>query len=251
VTAIRQRDRAEDLVASVWAALAEVRDPELDEPVTELGFVASCRVSPTGEARIRLRLPTYFCAPNFAFLMVVDAHDAVNAVPGITHTEVTLDDHFAATEINRGVAAQAGFVESFDGLAQSELGQLRADFLRKAVLAATDRVCRPLLDAGRGPEELAGLTLADLPASPGRDRLVARRRQLGLQAGDDSALVIDPATGAPVEAAALALHLRRARLTRVSVEANGEVCRGLLRERYPDRPVELRTPTATTERRSR
>jgi len=36
-----------------------VRDPELDEPITTLGFVASCTVSAEGQAQIRLRLPTY------------------------------------------------------------------------------------------------------------------------------------------------------------------------------------------------
>ena len=63
------------------AALATVRDPELDEPITTLGFVASCTVSPEGQAQVRLRLPTYFCAPNFAFLMVADAYDAVARCP--------------------------------------------------------------------------------------------------------------------------------------------------------------------------
>ena len=47
-------------------ALGEVRDPELDEPITALGFVASAEVSDDGEAEVHLRLPTYFCAPNFA-----------------------------------------------------------------------------------------------------------------------------------------------------------------------------------------
>src|SRR5207249_2576426 len=56
--------------AAVWAALGTVRDPELDEPLTDLGFVARCEVSDAGHAVVRLRLPTYFCAPNFAFLMV-------------------------------------------------------------------------------------------------------------------------------------------------------------------------------------
>ena len=31
---------------------------------------------------VGLRLPTFFCAPNFSFLMVADAYDAVSAVPG-------------------------------------------------------------------------------------------------------------------------------------------------------------------------
>ena len=49
------------------------------------------------------------------------------------------------------MAAQAGFVKSFDGEAVAELGDLRAQFLRKAVMAGTDQVCRPLLKAGRHP----------------------------------------------------------------------------------------------------
>ena len=64
-------------------ALETVRDPELDEPITSLGFVASCAVSAAGDAQVRLRLPTYFCAPNFAYLMVADAYDAVSALPGV------------------------------------------------------------------------------------------------------------------------------------------------------------------------
>ena len=70
----------------VLTALSAVRDPELDEPITTLGFVASCTVSADGQARVRLRLPTYFCAPNFAFLMVADAYDAVSAVDGALYT---------------------------------------------------------------------------------------------------------------------------------------------------------------------
>ena len=70
------------LAGAVYAALGTVRDPELDEPITTLGFVASCTVSAEGQAQVRLRLPTYFCAPNFAFLMVADAYDAVTARAG-------------------------------------------------------------------------------------------------------------------------------------------------------------------------
>lgn len=220
--------------AAVLAALETVRDPELDEPVTSLGFVASCTVSADGVADVHLRLPTYFCAPNFAFLMVADAFDAVSAVEGVRRAEVVLDDHFAADAINGGVAARAGFVGSFTGLASGELDGLRADFLRKAVLAGTDRVCRPLLASGRTPEDLATLTLGDLTPSPDAERLRARRRELGLPSDDDAALLIEVSTGAAVDVPALALHLRKARLTRVGVEANSGICRGLLHERYGD-----------------
>jgi metal-sulfur cluster biosynthetic enzyme len=220
----------------VMSALDTVRDPELDEPVTTLGFVDSAVVSCDGVATVHLRLPTYFCAPNFAFLMVADAYDAVSAVSGVQRAEIVLDDHFAATEINDGVAARAGFADTFGSLAAGELDQLRRDFLRKAVFAGTDRVCRPLLAAGHSPAELAGLRLGDVPATPELDRLRARRAELGLPAGDDAALLVDTETGAPIEPDSLRVHLGRARLTRVSLEANGGVCRGMLHGRYGDRP---------------
>ena len=217
---------------AVLAALATVRDPELDEPITRLGFVASCTVSAGGNARVRLRLPTYFCAPNFAFLMVADAYEAVSAVPGIRHAEIVLDEHFASDAINTGVAAQAGFIRTFAGEAVAELDGLRADFLRKAVMAGTDLVCRPLLAAGATPPDLAAMTLSEVPPSPELDRLRRRRAELGLPAGDGDPLLVDPATGAAVGTGALPLHLRRARATRVGIEANAGICSGVLRVRY-------------------
>ena len=214
------------------AALEAVRDPELDEPITSLGFVASCTVSATGDVAVRLRLPTYFCAPNFAFLMVADAYDVVSALDGVRNAEIVLEDHFAGDAINHGVAARAGFVASFDGEAVSELDQLRADFLRKAVMAGTDVLCRSLMAAGAQPSALAEMTMGQVPPSPELDRLRQRRAELGLPAQDASPLVIDPVTGAPVDAAAMPLHLRRAHTTRVSIEANTGICRGMLRHRY-------------------
>jgi metal-sulfur cluster biosynthetic enzyme len=220
---------------AVLAALDTVRDPELDEPVTLLGFVASSSVTGDGAAQVHLRLPTYFCAPNFAFLMVADAYEAVSAVPGVRRAEIVLDDHFASDAINDGVAARAGFVESFEGFANDELDDLRRDFVRKAVLAGTDRVCRPLLAAGRTSDDLAALTLGEVPPSPDLDRLRARRRELGLRGDDDAALLVDVVSGAAIGVEALPLHLRKARLTRVGVEANTGICRGMLRDRYATR----------------
>jgi metal-sulfur cluster biosynthetic enzyme len=222
--------------AEVLAALDAVRDPELDEPVTALGFVSSCTVSDGGtDVQVRLRLPTYFCAPNFAFLMVADAYDAVAAVAGVRRAEVVLDDHFASEAINHGVAARAGFVASFEGEAAGELDTLRRDFVRKAVLAGTDRVCRPLMAAGTTSEELAGMRLGDAPPSADRERLRDRRAELGLPSDDDSPLLVDISTGGGVGVEALPLHLRRARLTNVNTEANAGVCRGMLLHRYDSR----------------
>jgi metal-sulfur cluster biosynthetic enzyme len=216
----------------VLAALATVRDPELDEPITALGFVASCTVA-DGHAEVRLRLPTYFCAPNFAFLMVADAYDAVSATEGVATATVTLLEHFASDTINAGVAARAGFAASFAGEAVDELDSLRADFLRKAVLAGTDVVCRPLVAAGLTPAALAALTMGEVPESADLARLRRRRAELGLPEGTDAPLVIDPVTGGAVGVDGLPLHLRKARLTKVGIEANTGICRGMLRHRYP------------------
>ncbi|HSZ41279.1 MAG TPA: iron-sulfur cluster assembly protein [Trebonia sp.] len=245
---------ATDVASAAWAALATVRDPELDEPITDLGFVSSCTVSPDaaspdggagGRARVRLRLPTYFCAPNFAYLMVADAYDAVTRVPGVDTAEVVLEDHFASNAINNGVAAQAGFVAAFssgtgDGEAVAELDELRAAFLRKAVMAGTDLVCRPLLAAGVAPGALPRMTLGDAPPSAELDRLRRRRADLGLPAGDDAPLVIDPVTGEGITEEELPLHLRRARVTRTGIEANTSMCSGMLQFRYAGTNREVR-----------
>ena len=228
------------------AALEMVRDPELDEPITSLGFVASCTVSADGDAEVRLRLPTYFCAPNFAYLMVADAYDVVSALPGVRLATVVLEDHFASDVINDGVAAQAGFVRSFDGEAVAELDALRAGFLRTAVMAGTDQVCRPLLAAGTDPAALLAMTLGEVPPSRALSRLRERRAELGLPAGNDAPLLVDPATGAMISAEALPLHLRKAKVTRVSIEANSGICRGMLRHRY-DTPGQGEAPEASEE----
>jgi len=215
----------------VWAALGTVLDPELDEPITDLDFVESWSVSPDGVATVRLRLPTFFCAPNFSFLMVADAHDAVSAVPGVVRAEVTLADHHASDEINGGVAAQSGFVGTFGDEAVAELDELRAKFLTKAALAGQDIVARPLVDRGATPDDLAAMSLGAVPPSPELDRLRQRRSALGLPSGDTAPLLITE-DGSPVPVGSIPLHLRRARLQRIGIETNGEYCRSLLQTRY-------------------
>ncbi|GAA4907592.1 metal-sulfur cluster biosynthetic enzyme [Actinomycetospora succinea] len=223
------------LVAGAWEALRTVRDPELDADVVSLDFVAECSVTEDGVAHVRLRLPTYFCAPNFAFLMVADAWDALSQVEGLSDVDVTLIDHFASDAINAGVAARAGFVSSMAGTevgeAVEELHDLRRSFTERAMMAGTDLVVRPMMRAGATPEQVAGMTLADAPDSDDLRRLRARRRELGIPADDDAPLVVDP-VGRTVGLEALPLHLRKARSYQVGVDANTSICKGQLAVRY-------------------
>ncbi|WP_219418294.1 iron-sulfur cluster assembly protein [Pseudonocardia nigra] len=222
-----------DLAPAVRRALGTVRDPELDESITDLKFVQECAVA-GDEVSVVLRLPTYFCAPNFAYLMVADAADAVRAVPGVRAARVTLADHFASDEINAGVAAGDGFSASFPGLAEEDavdLADLRATFQRKAHAAAQELVADGLLRAGRTLDDLLATTLAQVPETPALERLRRRRADLGLPAGPSAPLLLD-ADGTPMRAEGLPLKLRLARTTRVSIEGNGIFCRGLLATRY-------------------
>lgn len=217
-------------VAAIDAALSTVHDPELDESITSLDFVGSVAVD-GGAVTVELRLPTYFCAPNFAYLMVADAYDAVAQVPGVEGVTVRLLDHFASDEINAGIAAGHGFAGSFPGLADDELEELRLTFRRKAHRAGQERCASALVRAGRDVADLAAGSLGDVPPGPDLDRLRRRRLELGLPATDDAPLLVDD-DGTRITAVDLPAQLRLARTTRISIEGNAAFCRGLLDVRY-------------------
>src|SRR4051795_1653721 len=210
--------RSSDLKSMVVDALGTVYDPELDEPITELGFVGSMVVGPDGDVSVRLRLPTPQCAPNFAFLMAADASAAVWGVAGVRSLEVVLEDHYTGAEINATVNAGGSFSDAFPGETRGELDALRALFQRKALLARQSRLLS--VDVSR---------LGDLT---GRDaeRVRELRRALGIDASDEAAPFVT-GDGSPVSADDVKFR-RMASLTALSLETNGHMCRDLLRVRY-------------------
>ena len=217
--------------AEILGALAGVRDPELDEPITDLDFVSEIEVE-EGAAFVRLRLPTYFCAPNFAYLMVADAKAAALSVPGIESAIVMLDDHYASGEINTGVNEGQGFDDAFPDETESpDLEELRTIFRRKSFVARQEQLCRELLAEDHTATDLAGMSLADVPASKLFRKYLERRADLGLEVSGEAPLVVDP-DGKRVPEEAVVQHLRFARTVRVSIEGNAELCRGLLATRY-------------------
>jgi metal-sulfur cluster biosynthetic enzyme len=213
--------------AEVLDALSGVRDPELDEPVTDLGFVSNLEIE-GDTVSVRLRLPTFFCAPNFAYLMVADAREAVLSVPGVRRVSVVLDDHYASEELNAGDAFDEAFSDETEG---PDLEELRTVFRRKSFVSRQEQLCRALLSEGRSPLELAAMRLGDLPPSQDLDKYLERRRELGLDVSEGAPLVVDP-DGNRIPEEAVVQHLRFARTIRVSIEGNAELCRGLLETRY-------------------
>ncbi len=222
--------------AEVLGALSGVRDPELDEPITDLNFVSELKIK-DGAVSVRLRLPTYFCAPNFAYLMVADARMAALSVPGVREARVVLDDHHASKEINAGVNEEWGFEGTFPGETEGpDLDGLRGIFRRKSFVARQEKLCRVLLAEGRSPEELAEMRLEEAPSSGAFEKYLERRAELGLDVSPEAPLVVDP-DGKRVPKEAVVEHLRFARTVRVSIEGNAYHCRGLLAARYstPDK----------------
>jgi metal-sulfur cluster biosynthetic enzyme len=218
---------------AVLNALSGVRDPELDEPVTDLGFVSKLEVE-RGFVSIRLRLPTYFCAPNFAYMMVADAKEALLSVPGVQDVRVVLDDHYASTEINGGVNGEKGFDGTFEGETEGpDLEELRRVFHRKSFVARQETLCRELRARDYTPAEVANLRLGGLPVphSAAASKYLERRADLGLDVSEAAPLIVDP-DGNRVPEEAVVHHLRFARTVRVSVEGNATHCRGLLATRY-------------------
>jgi metal-sulfur cluster biosynthetic enzyme len=215
----------------VLNALSGVQDPELDESITDLGFLSGFKIE-DGTVSVRLRLPTYFCAPNFAYLMVADAREAVLSVPGVREARVVLDDHHASREINSGVNTERGFEGTFPGETEGEdLDELRNIFRRKSFVARQEKLCRTLLAEGRSPEELAEMRLGEVSPSRAFEKYLERRAELGLRVSSEAPLVIDP-NGKRVPKGAVVEHLRFARTVRVSIEGNAHHCRGLLAARY-------------------
>jgi metal-sulfur cluster biosynthetic enzyme len=213
-------------------ALAEVYDPELDEPITRLGFVSSCEVSAGGDVEVVLRLPTPQCAPNFAFLMAADARAVVRRLPGVGRVTITLDDHYTADEINAAMTAGQGFTGAFPGETDDDdLGALRELFQRKALTGRQAELYDAMLAAGADAGQVAAAVVSDLPGNATARRCLALREQLGIDTSPDAPAFVLP-DGTPLDGTEVQRWLRMARLVRTSLEANGGICRSLLQVRH-------------------
>jgi metal-sulfur cluster biosynthetic enzyme len=218
--------------ASVLDALSGVRDPELDEPITDLKFISDLQVG-SDSVDVRLRLPTPFCAPNFAYLMAHDAREALLSVPGVREARVSLEDHHTADEINAGMAGGLGFEGTFSSFEETGEGLdgLRDVFRRKAFISRQEKLCRMLLGDGYSSEELANMSLGEVPGSEAKQKYLSRRSELGLDDSTEAPFVVDP-DGRRIPEEAVVQHLRFARVTRLSIESNAGFCKGVLAARY-------------------
>ncbi len=225
-----------DLRDRVIDALGQVYDPELDEPITQLRFIGSCDVSPDGDVELSLRLPTPQCAPNFAFLMGADSRRAVRAVDGVRNVVIRFEDHYTGDEINTALNQGDGFTGAFPGETDDDdLESLRELFTRKALIGRQGKICEELINSGVPADSLVQMTVAQLPDTPEATRVLELRQMLDISAAAGAPAFVTP-NGESIAPDQLKRWLRGAQLVRVSLEANGGICRSLLQGRHQLEP---------------
>jgi metal-sulfur cluster biosynthetic enzyme len=219
---------------SILQRLSQVLDPELDEPILDLGFIRSLRIS-DGVATVRLDFPTSWCAINFAFMMAEDVRAALSGVGGVQRVVVQVGDHAAADEIEAAVNSDAPFAAAFPNEAGTGLAAVRSTFLRKGFLIRQETVLRELRAAGLSGVAICGLCVGDaedrhrrVATSPGPLRqYLTRRAELGLDCSPAARLIVDE-TGREVPEEELEAYYQKVRVARVAAEANGSLCRATL-----------------------
>lgn len=226
----------------VWERLATVTDPELDESVTELGFVELVTISGDGGVEIVFRLPTYWCSASFAFLMADDMRKAVSSLPWVREARPKLQDHMVAEEINQGVAQGKSFSDALKDFAPGgSLDELREKFRRKAFERRQEVMILALRQAGYGDAAICRMTLGAYEAVEFGDAEVTRQkaRYRDAAAGRHVSTPIDCAfltyEGTLIEPGELGSYLRRLRGVRINMEFSSSLCKGLLAARYVDK----------------
>ncbi|PBC01371.1 iron-sulfur cluster assembly protein [Mesorhizobium sp. WSM3860] len=234
----------------LWRRLSEVNDPELDEPITEMGFVERAEMTGDGSVEVDFRLPTYWCSPNFAFLMLDGVRRALDELSWSPAYRVKLHDHMFAEEVNRGIEAGKTFGEIFAGLAgDQDIGALRETFSKKAFKRRQEAVLLGLRKQGLTDREILGMDLGAYDAAglgsgdvsqKARYRAALVERFPASGQGDSAFVTWEGRQIAPAD---LDAYLGELRAVRINMEFNGALCRGLKHARYKELDVIDGEPT--------
>jgi hypothetical protein len=216
-----------------------------------MGFVERADIAADGTVTIGFRLPTYWCSPNFAFLMLDDIRNALDRLSWSPVYQVTLHDHMFADEVNTGIAEGRSIAEIFGALAeQTDLEALREKFREKAFKRRQEAVILDLRTLGIADSEIVRMTLATFDAIIAGTGQEGRRRRRYRQAliqrwpaiAPRDAIIVDY-DGGSITREALPAYLADLRSVRINMEFNGALCRGLKHTRYKEMEVIDGEPT--------
>ena len=243
----RQKPQARD----VWLRLDKVCDPELDEPITDMGFVEDVEIDDDRRVFVRFRLPTYWCSANFAYLMASDIRLEVGKLDWVSGVRVQLEDHMFEEQVNTGVNEGRSFREIFADLAPDQgLDEIREKFRKKAFQRRQEVMLLGLQGLGLGNDQIVTMTLAEFDAvrfhSDEDIRQKARYRDIVSQLNPDANpgdLAFRNYEGSAFEPADLGEYLSTLRGVRINMEFSGALCRGLLSTRYKELDSDSDEPT--------
>lgn len=134
-------------MSDIHKALATVRDPEIDESVSELAFITDVQIK-GNEVAIYFRLPTFWCPANFAFMMADDMRRVVSSLSWVQKCRLRLQDHFADQEISEGVSNGHSFNAIFPKDSGQDIAATRRNFDEKSFLIRQGKVLAGLRRAG-------------------------------------------------------------------------------------------------------
>ncbi|WP_299472647.1 iron-sulfur cluster assembly protein [uncultured Roseibium sp.] len=240
-----------ELATAVWEQLENVSDPELDEPITDMGFVERVEVFASEKVEVDFRLPTYWCSPNFAFLMAFGIRQEVEKLSWVREVTVTLMDHCFDAQVNAGVNGSCSFDEVFSAYSSGEeLENVKLKFLEKAFIRRQETVLLALQQAGYSAEKIVTMKLGEFDRidfkGEEESRQKPRYRTLLISrnlASVSEDLAFVTWAGEPIEPRNLRQHLSELRSVRINMEFNGALCRGLSNTRYKEVEIGADGPT--------
>lgn len=241
-----------ELANEIWESLDHVTDPELDEPVTDMGFVEKISIDQMeNKVEVEFRLPTYWCSPNFAFLMAFDIHAAISRLPWVKGVTVTLNDHCFADRVNEGVNGGRDFASVFSEFCDGEnLNAMRVKFLEKAFIRRQETVLLALEAKGYSHADIVDMTLEAFAGIQftGEEEVRQQPRYIDLLTSQGLAKCPEDRAfltwdGDRLTEAGMRSYLARLRGVRINMEFNGALCRGLQSTRYKEVEIGKDGPT--------
>ncbi len=234
---------------SVMWALSTVTDPELDEPITDLGFVKELSITADGRVAVDLVTSTFWCSPNFVYMMLEEARDAVSKLPGVQEVRVRLGGHHDSDRINEGINSGKSFSDCYDTEANGDLVELNRMIRTRALRSRLFSMAAAMSRAGIVPEELLRLSRQDVTlegdafvvrsrgmirrvSEPADVRRVARYLDFLAKLGhDEGPLVIWDLEGTHPKEGEFTSILALSRSAKSNFSLNAELCRALLSAR--------------------
>tara|TARA_B100001057_G_scaffold300196_1_gene300337 strand:+ start:776 stop:1516 length:741 start_codon:yes stop_codon:yes gene_type:complete len=237
---LQQNNKSLEKELEVKNCLQTVFDPELDESIIDLNFISSIDIEANELVRIKLRLPTYFCSANFAWIMCCDTKKAVERLRWVNSVHIKLVDHFVMKKINDGLKNNRSFSDVFGTKKEMDFLQLRRKFEEKAFLNRQSMLIQFLRTKDLSDTQILKMSLKNLEILVKKYqnsefyknfiRYHDLKKRIVPKKKDNSAFTgLD---GKDIKEQNVLEYLRVLRRTTGSITANSEMCKVLMAERY-------------------